>query len=499
MIRRVVLVHGWGFGPAVWPRTFVNTIAARFDVVRADLTRVPPAAYPDEILSSCGEDGAALMGWSLGALACVEAVLAAPARVRALAIVGGTARFLRGPDHEGGQTPAALRALRVRLARDPDATLRGFARDMLAPSERDALPEGALDAAVWPDPLRLAEGLDYLATTDLLDHLDRIRIPALVVHGSEDAICPPAGARETARRLPHADLRILVGAGHAPFLTRPHDVAEAIVAFLSDPGGGGSASPTRRIRARFARSAATYDDAASLQREAADALAAAIRGADPKAREILDIGAGTGILTERLAAVFPAARIIASDPAGDLVRRAGRRPELRAIPVVAEAERLPFPDARFDLVASGTALQWTDLERAAAEIARVLRPGGALAFSAVVRGTFPELEAALLAVRGDAGNLWRLRPATDYEDAFARAGLAIAWRDERTTTMRFPSARAFIASLRAIGATSAAGGARPLARTEIDAVLRAYDDAHRTPHGVPATYAILYAIARAGA
>jgi len=39
-------------------------------------------------------------------------------------------------------------------------------------------------------------------------------------------------------------------------------------------------------------------------------------------------------------------------------------------------------------------------------------------------------------------------------------------------------------------------GAAPLRRGEIEAVLRAYEDAHRTPAGVPATYAILYAIAR---
>jgi len=496
VIRRVVLVHGWGFGPAVWPRAFVDAFAPHFDVVRADLTSVAPASYPDEILALCGDGDTALVGWSLGSLACMQAALAGPARARAIAIVGGTARFLQGPGYEGGQTPAALRALRMRLARDPDAALRAFAREMLSASERGIVPEDDLARAAWPEADRLTEGLDYLARTDLLDRLDRIRIPALIIHGSEDAICPPAAAREMARRLPRADLRIIDGAGHAPFLARPRDVAEAIIACLADLAPGGSASRARKIRSRFDRSAATYDDAADVQREAAAAIAAAIRDADPDPREILEIGAGTGILTERLAAGFPDARIIATDPARGLLRRASRKLEDRAIPVIAEAERLPFSRAQFDLIASGTTLQWTDLERAAAEIARVLRPGGTLAFSAIVRGTFRELEDALRAVRGEGAVPERLRPARAYEHAFAHEGLDIAWRAEREMTIHFPSARAFLDSLRATGATSMRLGAAPLRRGEIEAVLRAYEDAHRTPAGVPATYAILYAIAR---
>lgn len=91
---------------------------------------------------------------------------------------------------------------------------------------------------------------------------------------------------------------------------------------------------------------------------------------------VLDVGAGTGIASRALAG--RGARVLAADPGpGMLARLRGRAPAIPA--VVALAERLPFADRCADLVCFAQAWHWVEVPRAAAEVVRVLRPGGALA------------------------------------------------------------------------------------------------------------------------
>jgi ubiquinone/menaquinone biosynthesis C-methylase UbiE len=94
--------------------------------------------------------------------------------------------------------------------------------------------------------------------------------------------------------------------------------------------------------------------------------------------DVLDLGAGTGKLTSTLAAAGH--RVTAVDPSeGMLAVLAGSLPQVRA--VVGTAEHLPFKDASFDVVTVAQAWHWLDQDAAAAECARVLRPGGLLAIA----------------------------------------------------------------------------------------------------------------------
>lgn len=92
-------------------------------------------------------------------------------------------------------------------------------------------------------------------------------------------------------------------------------------------------------------------------------------------REVLDLGAGTGKLTEGLLAEGFA--VIAVEPDEAMrVELARRVPVVRSLDGV--AERIPLPDRAVDAVLCGQAFHWFDMERALPEIARVLRPGGVL-------------------------------------------------------------------------------------------------------------------------
>jgi SAM-dependent methyltransferase len=95
----------------------------------------------------------------------------------------------------------------------------------------------------------------------------------------------------------------------------------------------------------------------------------------PPAATVLDLGAGTGKLTRLLVSAF--GRVIAVEPAEAMRRLLVKLyPEAEAL--AGTGQEIPLPDASVDAVFAAQAFHWFDDERALAELARVLRPGGAL-------------------------------------------------------------------------------------------------------------------------
>jgi SAM-dependent methyltransferase len=95
----------------------------------------------------------------------------------------------------------------------------------------------------------------------------------------------------------------------------------------------------------------------------------------PASSSVLDLGAGTGKLTRLLLTKF--ARVVAVEPADAMRRRLAELcPGAEAL--AGSAEAIPLDDASVDAVFSAEAFHWFDGERGLAEIARVLRPRGAL-------------------------------------------------------------------------------------------------------------------------
>lgn len=93
------------------------------------------------------------------------------------------------------------------------------------------------------------------------------------------------------------------------------------------------------------------------------------------ARDVLDLGAGTGKLTSRL--IERGLNVVAVDPIAELLDVL--RTTLPDTPaLLGTAEQIPLPDNSIDAVLVAQAWHWFDADRAAAEIGRVLRPGGRL-------------------------------------------------------------------------------------------------------------------------
>jgi ubiquinone/menaquinone biosynthesis C-methylase UbiE len=104
--------------------------------------------------------------------------------------------------------------------------------------------------------------------------------------------------------------------------------------------------------------------------------------------QVLDLACGTGdpaLVLARL--VVPGGHVIATDLSDGMLETAAenaRREGLGTISFArADAEDLPFDDARFDVVTSRIgAMYFVDIQRALGEILRVLRPGGRVVLTA---------------------------------------------------------------------------------------------------------------------
>jgi ubiquinone/menaquinone biosynthesis C-methylase UbiE len=113
-------------------------------------------------------------------------------------------------------------------------------------------------------------------------------------------------------------------------------------------------------------------------------LRKALNGAAPRFGDALEIGSGTGYFSLNLLAAGSIASATCTDISPGMLetlRNNAERLGLDVTTVETDAESLPFEDESFDLVLGHAVLHHIpDLDRAAAEFLRVLRPGGTVAF-----------------------------------------------------------------------------------------------------------------------
>lgn len=227
-----------------------------------------------------------------------------------------------------------------------------------------------------------------------------------------------------------------------------------------------------RIRSAFA-AAPDYDANARVQREVATALAARVAALDlPEAPRVLEIGCGTGFLTQALVEAGIGGDWLVTDIAPAMVERCrarlgADRAALRF--AVLDGERGEPQGGPFDLVCSSLAAQWfEDAPAALARMAGRLAPGGHLVVTTLGPRSFHEWRAAHAAEGLVAGT-----PAFAPVEAFAALpGVEVTVEDH---VERHADARAFLRAVKAIGAGTASPAHRPLAPADLRRVMDRFD------------------------
>ncbi|HMA12314.1 MAG TPA: methyltransferase domain-containing protein, partial [Steroidobacteraceae bacterium] len=164
--------------------------------------------------------------------------------------------------------------------------------------------------------------------------------------------------------------------------------------------------------------------------------------------------------------------------------------------IEADARALPFGEASFDLVFTNLMLQWVEpLDDALVEIRRVLRPGGLLLASSFGPLTLQELRAAWAAADGQV-HVNDFVDMHDFGSALQRAGFREPVLDVDRHLHHYADAATLMREIKAIGAHNVHAGRRRglTGRAGFQRMNTAYE-ALRGPHGLPATWQVVYAVA----
>ncbi|HEX5690084.1 MAG TPA: methyltransferase domain-containing protein, partial [Roseiflexaceae bacterium] len=196
---------------------------------------------------------------------------------------------------------------------------------------------------------------------------------------------------------------------------------------------------------------------------------------------------------------FPNARLIEIDNSLGMLRESRRklgawRRLLGSGPnrVGGDATRLPLRDGSVDWVFANLVLPWCPLDAALAQIKRVIKPGGMLAFTGFGPDTLVELRQAWQGV-DRFQHVHAFADMHDLGDALVRAGFAEPVLDVERFTLTYRTFDALLRELKASGSRNAwPDRSRGLTtRAAVDRVSAAYE-CHRQDGLLPATFEVVY-------
>lgn len=209
----VVLVHGLGVG-----QRYFDPLARELgpELLRPEFREPAPIAELGSRLGELLDSPVALVANSMGCQIATALAVQRPELVRSLALIGPTV---------DSRTHSLVRHV-FRLA--ADAWFEPFRLNGIVIS----------DYATF-GPLALLRQARHALDDRIEERLPLLDVPALVVRGVHDPLCPPEWAQEAAALLPQGRLVTIAGAGHAVHFSHPREVAEAIRSLPGIPAARG--------------------------------------------------------------------------------------------------------------------------------------------------------------------------------------------------------------------------------------------------------------------
>ena len=209
-----------------------------------------------------------------------------------------------------------------------------------------------------------------------------------------------------------------------------------------------------RIAQRFGRASAAYDQAAHIQAQSAALLAERILSLPWQCPRGLEIGCGTGGLTQRVLPLLPGQWLITDIAPAMVVSAQTNLNDPKAAFAVLDGQNPSLSPGGFDLVMSNLAVQWfDDLSVSLPRLATLLAPGGRLLFTTLGAESLPEWRQAA----GDGAGTPTYPTAEQLTQILPGARI-----QRHALRQTHASGLAFLQDLKAIGAAEPKPGHRPL-------------------------------------
>jgi pimeloyl-ACP methyl ester carboxylesterase len=253
----LVLLHGVGTGAGEWSRV-LPALAENHRIYAIDLPGFdgsvkPPdyspafsARFVSAFLDALGVERTAVVGNSLGGLVALRLALSEPARVCALVLSdsAGLGRAVN-PVQAALSSPGWGELASAWAKTPPGAAERAYRRALLLFARHWQIPPWWLK-----DQYRLAQMPNFTEATlaslranvggftgqreVLVDQLPRLRMPTLIVWGTEDRVFPYSHGQGAVTCLQEGSLELIPNCGHLPHVEQPEAFAAIVSRFLAE-------------------------------------------------------------------------------------------------------------------------------------------------------------------------------------------------------------------------------------------------------------------------
>jgi malonyl-CoA O-methyltransferase len=244
------------------------------------------------------------------------------------------------------------------------------------------------------------------------------------------------------------------------------------------------------IEKRFSAAVETYDRHARPQLSLARSVCDVLPEIYPE--QILELGCGTGQLTRLLVDQFPDVLIDAVDLSEKMIeysrKKFKRFSQVTWIHGDAQTWRAKDP---YPLIVSSAALHWVPSLRETFEnIFQCLEKDGFFSLGMMLNGTLKELLAVRSEVAPDKTPPSALPTLEELTENLRAAGFKILRKKLSAEEVSYKSATDFLRAIHEQGVTGTkvASGRAPLNRSELDRLIKVYQERYTSPDGVYATY-----------
>ena len=234
-LSTLVFVHGSGGDHLLWnyQRQFFE---GSFNVVAVDLPGHGEAggdgedsigAYAGHLLNlvrALAGDVYCLFGHSLGGAIIQEFTLLYPQYVEALVLVGTGARLR--------VLPEILEGIQERF----EETVRSICDYAFSKKTPRDMIEKGIESMLQARPAVLYGDFAACNRFDIMDRVENIRVPTIVVCGGDDVMTPPKYAHFLVEKIEGARVEIIDGAGHMVMIEKPAEFNSRVMDFLETLG-----------------------------------------------------------------------------------------------------------------------------------------------------------------------------------------------------------------------------------------------------------------------
>ena len=234
-MRRYLLIAGWGQCSSSLDSLGLE-LEKEGEVFKTSVAELCPS-YAESLTVEVAKSDlpTVIVGWSMGGIVCLEAIIAKGLEVSGLVLLGSIASFCSSDSYPYGMERSEARALGPAFKKDRLEFLRGFFQMLHAPTgvEEEWL-EQKIKLAGSIGEEKLLDGLRYLEQSDFSESLNTISVPTLLCHGEEDIVIPKEASQFLKTKIPRSELSLLPQAGHNLVETHAGEIALRIKEVFSD-------------------------------------------------------------------------------------------------------------------------------------------------------------------------------------------------------------------------------------------------------------------------